>query len=63
MFHNQSYLHIYGILPVFRMNSLQAEKSSKVVVLRFFPRFQFNGRNDFFWKRQPVTELSELKHF
>ena len=46
------------------MDELQAENSSKVVVFRFYSRFHFNGQktqNDFFFKRQPVIEFSELK--
>ena len=43
-------------------DELQAENSSKVVVLKFYPSFQFNSRNDFLWKPQPVIKLSELKH-
>ena len=52
-----SHMHIYSILPMSRMNCRQ-KIVPKVVVFRFYQRF----RNDFFWKRQQVIKLSELKH-
>ena len=55
-----SHMHIYSIPPMSRMNFGQ-KRVPKLFCSDFIPVFSLSVETTF-WKRQPVTELSELKH-
>ena len=55
-----SHIHIYSIPPMSRMNYRQ-NRVPKLLCYDFIRVFSLTVETTF-WKRQPVTELSELKH-